>query len=45
MLLAILIAVIAVIAGLIIAFYAGIAAGGAIVLSALVLLIAAMIWK
>lgn len=44
-LLAILVAVIAVIAGLIIAFYAGIAAGGAIVLSALVLLIAAMIWK
>ena len=36
---------IAVIAGLVIAFYAGIAAGGAIVLSAIVLLIGAMIWK
>lgn len=43
--LAILFAAIAVCAGLVIAFYAGIAAGGAIVLSALVLLIAAMIWK
>jgi zinc transport system permease protein len=42
---AILAAVIAVVAGLIIAFYAGIAAGGAIVLTALVLLIAAFIWK
>lgn len=38
-------AVIAVTAGLIIAFYAGIAAGGAIVLSAIVLLIAAIIIK
>jgi zinc transport system permease protein len=45
MLLAILVAAVAVIAGLVIAFYAGIAAGGAIVLAALVLLIAAMIWK
>lgn len=39
------IALLAVVGGLIIAFYAGIAAGGAIVLSALVLLIAAMILK
>ncbi len=38
-------ALIAVLAGLVIAFYAGIAAGGAIVLSALVLLILALIWK
>jgi zinc transport system permease protein len=42
---AIFLAIIAVTAGLIIAFYAGIAAGGAIVLSAIVLLIGAMIWK
>lgn len=38
-------ALLAVCGGLVIAFYAGIAAGGAIVLSALVLLILAMIWK
>lgn len=38
-------ALIAVIAGLVIAFYGGVAAGGAIVLSALVLLIGAMILK
>lgn len=38
-------ALIAVIAGLLCAFYVGIAAGGAIVLASLVLLIAAMIWK
>lgn len=44
-LVAILLAIIAVTAGLFIAFYAGIAAGGAIVLSAIVLLIAAMILK
>lgn len=44
-LLAIVLATVAVVAGLIIAFYAGIAAGGAIVLSALILFIAAMIWK
>jgi zinc transport system permease protein len=44
-LLAIALATVAVISGLIVAFYAGIAAGGAIVLSALVLFIAAMIWK
>ena len=43
--LAVLFAILAVVAGLIIAFYAGIAAGGAIVLSALVLLIGTMIWK
>jgi zinc transport system permease protein len=43
--LAIIVAVIAVAAGLVLAFYAGIAAGGAIVLSAAVLLILAMIWK
>jgi zinc transport system permease protein len=42
---AIIAAIIAVLSGLIIAFYAGIAAGGAIVLSALVLLIVAMIGK
>jgi zinc transport system permease protein len=45
MLFAVLFAVLAVIAGLVIAFYAGIAAGGAIVLSALTLLIGTMIWK
>jgi len=44
-LLAIGFAVVAVLSGLILAFYAGIAAGGAIVLSALVLLIAALIYK
>ncbi|HUS26677.1 MAG TPA: metal ABC transporter permease [Nevskiaceae bacterium] len=43
--LAIVTAIVAVLAGLTIAFYAGIAAGGAIVLSALALLIVAMIWK
>jgi zinc transport system permease protein len=42
---AIIAATIAVVAGLLLAFYAGIAAGGAIVLSAIVLLIAAMIWR
>jgi zinc transport system permease protein len=42
---AIAVAMIAVIAGLILAFYAGIAAGGAIVLSAIVMLILTMIWK
>ncbi|HUC89246.1 MAG TPA: metal ABC transporter permease [Patescibacteria group bacterium] len=42
---AIIVAVIAVLAGLIVAFYAGVAAGGAIVLAALTLLIFAMIWK
>jgi len=41
----ILIACIAVIGGLLLAFYAGIAAGGAIVLAAITLLIASMIWK
>lgn len=39
------IGLIAVIGGLFVAFYAGIAAGGAIVLTALVLLIASMLWK
>jgi len=43
--LAIMTATIAVTIGLVVAFYAGIAAGGAIVLSALVLLVAAMILK
>lgn len=38
-------AIVAVIAGLVIAFYAGIAAGGAIVLSALTLLIASLLLK
>lgn len=42
---AVLFAVLAVVSGLVVAFYAGIAAGGAIVLSALVLLIGTMIWK
>lgn len=42
---AIIAAAIAVVAGLFFAFYAGIAAGGAIVLAALVLLIAAMLLK
>ncbi len=42
--LAVCAAIIAVLGGLIIAFYAGIPAGGAIVLSALVLLILAMVW-
>lgn len=42
---AIICAVIAVTGGLVMAFYAGIAAGGAIVLSAITLLILAMIWK
>jgi zinc transport system permease protein len=44
-LVAIGLAILAVAAGLILAFYAGIAAGGAIVLSALILLIVAMILK
>jgi zinc transport system permease protein len=43
--LAICVAVLAVLAGLVLAFYAGIAAGGAIVLSAIVMLILTMIWK
>lgn len=43
--LAIAVAAIAVVAGLVIAFYAGIAAGGAIVLSALTLLVIAMLLK
>lgn len=43
-LLAIGLAVIAVLSGLVVAFYAGIAAGGAIVLAAIILLILAMIW-
>lgn len=38
-------ALIAVVSGLILAFYAGVAAGGAIALSALTLLVLAMIWK
>jgi zinc transport system permease protein len=42
---AVAVAAVAVAIGLVIAFYAGIAAGGAIVLSALVLLIAAIMWK
>lgn len=42
---AVLFALVSVIAGLVIAFYVGIAAGGAIVLSALILLIMAIIWK
>lgn len=41
----VLLAIIAVLAGLTVAFYAGIAAGGAIVLSSIVLLIGAMIVK
>lgn len=45
MLLAVAAAVIAVIGGLLLAFYAGIAAGGAIVLVALALLIASIIWR
>lgn len=44
-LLAIVVAILAVIAGLVLAFYAGLAAGGAIVLSAITLLILTMIWK
>ena len=44
-LLAILFAIIAVTGGLVVAFYVGIAAGGAIVLSAITLLIWTMIWK
>ena len=43
--LSICLALVAVLGGLILAFYAGIAAGGAIVLSAIVLLVAAMIFK
>jgi zinc transport system permease protein len=42
---AVALAMAAIVAGLVIAFYAGIAAGGAIVLSALIILIATMIWK
>ncbi|HSD56285.1 MAG TPA: metal ABC transporter permease [Candidatus Saccharimonadales bacterium] len=42
---AIICAIIAVTGGLVLAFYAGIAAGGAIVLSAITLLIVTMIWK
>jgi len=42
---AVLFALVSIITGLMIAFYIGIAAGGAIVLSALTLLIGAMIWK
>lgn len=41
---AIVIALLAVVIGLVVAFYAGIAAGGAIVLTALTLLILTMIW-
>lgn len=41
----IVVAAVAVIGGLLLAFYAGIAAGGAIVLAAITLLIASMIWK
>lgn len=44
-LLAVNFALIAVVSGLIISFYAGIAAGGAIVLSALVILILSLIWR
>ena len=44
-LLAVIAALIAIIIGLTIAFYAGIAAGGAIVLTALVLLLLALIWR
>lgn len=43
--LAILAATVAVLAGLVLAFYAGLAAGGAIVLAAIVMLILALIWK
>lgn len=39
------VAMMAIMAGLILAFYAGIAAGGAIVLSSIVMLIVTMIWK
>ena len=42
---AVLLAIVSVIGGLVVAFYAGIAAGGAIVLAALVLLILSLIWK
>lgn len=42
-LLAVIVAIVAVTAGLVIAFYSGVAAGGAIVLSAAVLLVAALI--
>lgn len=44
-LLAVAVAMLAVAGGLVLAFYAGIAAGGAIVLTAIILLIVAMIWK
>lgn len=44
-LMAIGVAIIAMLAGLIVAFYAGIAAGGSIVLSSLVLLALALIWR
>jgi zinc transport system permease protein len=43
-LLSVLLAMVAVASGLVIAFYAGIAAGGAIVLSALILLVGTIIW-
>lgn len=42
---AILFALLSIVAGLVIAFYAGVAAGGAIVLTALALLIGVIIWK
>lgn len=42
---AVLVAMVAVLAGLVLAFYAGIAAGGAIVLAAIAMLIISMIWK
>lgn len=45
MAIAVVCALLAVFAGLVIAFYAGIAAGGAIVLAALVMLILTLIWK
>lgn len=44
-LLAVIFALISVIGGLLLAFYAGVAAGGAIVLTALAILIATFIWK
>jgi zinc transport system permease protein len=43
--LAVCVAIVAVLAGLTFAFYAGIAAGGAIVLSAITMLVITMIWK
>lgn len=41
----VVVGMVAVFAGLVLAFYAGIAAGGAIVLSAIVMLVVTMIWK